>query len=326
MAGGGTAPTNTGVSGNYNIIREDLEEFVYTISPTETPLMQLAGRKGKFESAFHEWPVVELAAANKDNKVAEGADAANDAPTTATRHGNYTQLMDKVAQVSSRNESIRGAGGVQRMAKQILFKTREIKRDMEARLCSSKPAVPGGGATPSETAGVAAFLITNVDRGATGASPTLSGTTNGYPNAGPTAGTARSFAGLETNFVTVCQGIWTNGGEPKFAIMGPTQKRDASAFTANATKFKQANDKKLVASIDIYESDFGEIQLVPDRFTDFTNVLILDPSLVEVGWLQPMRNEPLAKTGHSVRRMVSCEWGVIVGNEKGHGVVADLNA
>ena len=32
----------------------------------------------------------------------------------------------------------------------------------------------------------------------------------------------------------------------------------------------------------------------------------------------------LATKGHSDQRMVWCEWGVIIGNERAHGVVADL--
>jgi hypothetical protein len=101
--------------------------------------MQAIGRKGDFENTYHEWSTVELAAANADNKTIEGDDATNDAPTTGNRFGNYAQLMDKVAQVTTTAEKVKSAGGVQKMAKQILFKTQEIKRDMEARLVSKKP-------------------------------------------------------------------------------------------------------------------------------------------------------------------------------------------
>ena len=43
----------------------------------------------------------------------EGDDTVNDAPTTATRHGNYAQLMNKVSQVSLPTKGS-GAGEVQR--------------------------------------------------------------------------------------------------------------------------------------------------------------------------------------------------------------------
>lgn len=318
-------PTNTASTYKYNTIREDLEDFVYKISPTECPIMQSIGRKGKFENTYHEWPIVELAAANANNAHIEGDDANNDAPTTGTRHGNYAQLMNKVAQVSSTAQKVRGAGDIQRMAKQVLYKTQELKRDMEARIGGSGTliAVSGSDSVARQTASISAFLITNVSRGAAGTSPTLSGTTNGYPNGAEGPGTPRAIT--ETMLKLVIQDAWTQGGKPTYAFCSGSQKVNISAFTGNATRFKKAEDKKLIAAIDVYESDFGQLQIVPDRFQDATRVLVLDPELVEIGWLQGMSNTPLAKTGNSDRRLIAAEWGVVVGNEKAHGLVADLS-
>jgi chromosome segregation ATPase len=206
-------PANSSSTYKYTTIREDLEDMVYKISPLETPVMQAIGRKGDFENTYHEWSTVELAAANADNKTIEGDDATNDAPTTGNRFGNYAQLMDKVAQVTTTAEKVKSAGGVQKMAKQVLFKTQEIKRDMEARLVSKKVAVAGSDTVARETAGIAAFIRTNASRGATGANGTLSGTTVGYPNALETAGTNRAFT--ETLLKTGMQGAWTEGGQPE---------------------------------------------------------------------------------------------------------------
>lgn len=320
-------PTNTGSSFKYNTIREDLSDVVYKISPLETPGMQAVGRKGKFESVLHEWPIVELAAANANNAVVEGGDAVNDAPTTAFRRSNYAQLMNKVKQVSTTNDAIRGAGDVQKMAKQILYGTQELKRDMEARLmgAGSLIAAVNSDTLARQTASVAAFIMTNTSRGAGGASGTLSGggVTNGYPSVAETAGTPRAIT--ETMLKTVIQSAWTQGGSPTLAFCGGTQKVNISAFTGNATRFKKAEDRKLVAAIDVYESDFGQLQIVPDRFSDTSRVLIIDPELVEVGYLQTMNNTPLARNGNSTRRLVAVEWGVIVGNEKGIGQIADLS-
>lgn len=309
-----TAPNNT--------IREDLEDFVYKISPTEAPVMQAVGRKGKFEQPYHEWTVVELAAANDANAEIEGGDATNAAPTLGARFGNYTQIMSKTAQVSTTNERTRGVANLHKMKKQILYKTQELKRDMEARLVGPKVAVAGSDTVARNTAGIAAFLRTNTSRGATGANGSLSGTTGGYPSVAETAGTARALT--ETMLKTVIQGAWTQGGNPRFAFTTGTQKVNISAFTGNATRFKKAEDKKLVAAIDVYESDFGQLQIVPDRFFIDQRILVLDPEYVEVGYLETMRNAPLAKTGLSNRRQVWTEWGTIVGNEKAHGMVTDL--
>jgi hypothetical protein len=325
-------PAETGTTYTFstppsNIIREDLEDFVYKISPLETPGMQTVGRKGVFKNTYHEWPVVELAAANGDNAKIEGDDTPNDAPTTALRLGNYTQIMTKTKGVSSTDEMVVGAGNINRMAKQVLYGTQELKRDMEARLMGSatKVAVPGAaGTTARQTASIAAFIHTNVVRGVGGANGGMSGGVGGggYPNSAETPGTVAPLT--ETNFKQVIQMAWTQGGHPTYAFVSGTAKVLVSTFTGNATRFKKAEDKKLIAAIDVYESDFGQIQIVPDRFSDPTRILIIDPAYAEIGWLQGMRNQPLAKTGLSDRRLVSCEWGVIVGNEKAHAMVADI--
>lgn len=316
------APSGTGQTYSYTTIREDLEDFVYKISPTETPVMQMIGRKGNFDSKYHEWSTVDLAAANGDNAEIEGGDVTNDAVTAAVRLGNYAQLMDKVKGVSSTSQAIKSAGQVAKMAKQILYATQEIKRDMETRLCSNSAAVAGGASTASQTAGIGAYLITNVSRGATGTNPTLSGTTTGYPNAAPGNGTQRAFT--EELLKPVLQAVWEQGGNADKIIVGGFNKVQASGFVGNATRTKKAEDKKLVAAIDLYESDFGELQIVPDRFTVTRQALVLDPEFVEIGWLQKMQNTALAKTGHSDRRMIFSEWGTVIGNEKAHGIVADL--
>jgi hypothetical protein len=302
-----------------------LEDFVYKISPLETPGMQAVGRKGSFKNTLHEWPVVELAAANGDNAKIEGDDTPNDAPTTALRLSNYTQIMTKTKGVSSTDEMIIGAGNVNRMARQVLYATQEIKRDMENRLMGSgiKFASAGTAGTAARTtASIAAFIHTNVIRGTGGANGALSAPPNGFPSTAETPGTVQPLT--ETNFKTVIQQAWTQGGHPTYAFVSGTQKVLVSTFTGNATRFKKAEDRKLIAAIDVYESDFGQLQIVADRFMDPTRVLIIDPGYAEIGWLQGMRNQPLAKTGLSDRRLISCEWGVIVGNEKAHAMVADV--
>ena len=60
---------------------------------------------------------------------------------------------------------------------------------------------------------------------------------------------------------------------------------------------------------------------------DYTpDVFVLDPSYAEVAYLQTAKQEPLAKTGLSERRLISVEYGLQVTSQKAHGVVADVNA
>lgn len=321
-----TVPTNTAQTFNFTTIREDLSNIVYLISPTETPIFNSIGRKGTFTQSFHEWSTVALAAANSGNAVVEGNDPTASAVVAAVRLGNYAQLMDKVAQVSDTAERVQSAGNVTKLAKQVLYHTLELRRDMEARLLDfTAVGVTGNSSTARQTASVINFLITNTSRGAGGANPTLSGGSSGFPNAAMTAGTLRPFT--EDLLASVLQSVWTNGGNANMIVTSGFNKRVASTFSGNASRFKKAEDKRIIAAIEVYESDFGQLQVVPSRqltSVSPSEVVILDTEMVDVGWLQPMRNAPLSKTGHSERRMVWAEWGVIVGNEKAHGLVADL--
>jgi hypothetical protein len=327
---------------NFNSIREDLSDYVYKISPLETPALQAIGRKGKWRSTYHEWPIVELANANPLNAAPEGGEATADPQTTPLRRANFTQIMTKTKKVSSTDEAVTGAGDVQRMAKQVLYGAQELKRDIEARLVGNGSyfaagSLPGsGGAVTRTTASISSFIMTNALRGATGTNNTLSAAPNGYPNAAEGVGTARALTEPLTvpasSFKNAIQLAWTAGGNPDLVLVPPPLKVSISGFTGNSTRFKKAEDKRLIAAIDIYESDFGEVQIVPDRFMDnttttpFMRVLILDRELLEVGWLQPMRQQPLAKTGLADSTLLSCEWGTVVGNEKGLAQITDLNA
>ncbi len=313
-------PSNTAQTYNFTTIREDLSDVVSKISPTETPVFTAIG-KGTADAVYHEWSTIQLAAANEDNMTVEGDDAVIDAPTAATRLGNYCQLMDKVASVSDTTQAVRSAGNVTKLAYQVMLRTQEIKRDMEKRICSNEPAVAGNGSTARETAGLGCFMITNASRGSGGTAPTLSGSTSGYPNASPGAGTPRAFT--ETLLKDVIQMCWNEGGQPNLVVVGGFNKRVASTFTGNATRYKEA-DRKLQAAIDIYESDFGEVRIVADRFTVASQALVLDTDRASVDYLQTMKNSELAKTGHSDKRMVWTEFCVKNDNEKAHGVVAEL--
>ena len=316
---------NTNETYDVSTIREDLQDALISISPTETPFMSSIGRRN-VSNTYFEWPVIELAAASASNVVIEGEAApGNDAPTNAIRLGNYTQISDKVVEVSDTAEAVNGAGDAQTLAKQIAYKLKELKRDMETMLVgANNAAVAGASGTARETASLSAFLKTNTDRGTGGANPTLSGTTSGYPDAAATDGTLRALT--EQMLKDVIASCWDEGAEPSIVLCGSGVKQKiSSTFTGSATRYRDISDKKIVAAVDLYVSDFGELQVVPSRFVRSRDVFVLDPSMARVAYLSNTKQTPLARTGHSERRLISAEYGLMVDNEKAHGVIADIN-
>ena len=321
--------SNTNQTYNVTTLREDLQDAMISISPTDTPFMSAIGRKS-VSNTYFEWPVVELASPAA-NRVVEGEAApGNDAPTNAIRLSNYTQISDKVVEVSDTADAVNGAADIQTVAKQVALKLKELKRDMELMLTSNVAASAGSSSAARSTAGLAAFLITNTSRGSGGANPTLSGTTAGYPNAAATDGTARALT--EDMLKTVIASCWNNGAEPSIVLCGSAVKQKiSSTFTGSATKYQDMTaTKTLSAAIDIYVSDFGTLQIVPSRFLETRtvaarDVFVIDPNYARVAYLSNVTQKPLARTGHSERRLIAVEFGLQVDTSKAHGIIADIN-
>jgi len=125
----------------------------------------------------------------------------------------------------------------------------------------------------------------------------------------------------------VVASCWNEGSEPSVVFCGSALKqRISSAFTGISTAYREDTAKKVTAAIDVYVSDFGELQIVPSRHISTRDVLVCDPNYAKVAYLQKMKQRPLARTGHSERRMLSVEYGLQVDSEKAHGVIADVQA
>lgn len=298
-------------------IREDLSDMVFTISPTETPFFSTA-KKGVATATFHEWLTDALAAAVSNNAVGEGDDATVDAAIAAVRLGNYTQISDKVASVSGTNESVDAVGNVAKMTYQLAKKSKELKRDIETAMLANiaRNAGSGDAASARISGSVLSWIATNDDFGATGASPTGNGTNT------RTDGTQRAFT--EAQLKNVLQLCWTEGGEPGVIMANGFNRSAFSGFTGGATKFDKTEDKKLTATVSIYEGDFGTQKVVANRFMRTRDVLVLDMDYWKLNWLRPIKTWPLAKTGDTEKQQILGEWTLESCNEKASGGVFDL--
>jgi hypothetical protein len=290
-----------------------------------------AGRRFKATAKFHEWQRDTLATPNKDNAVIEGDDRTGTALTATERVGNYAQLFDKVAVVTSSQRKANSAGRSDEMKYQIAMKAiPELKRDIEAMLISNNAAVAGNSSTARKSAGIGAMVYTNTVHGAGGSTPSH---TSGAATTAPTAGTNAAFA--EANIKTVMQGIYTQSGEmPSLVSLTPSHKATFSGFAGiaanryNVGKGK-AEQGRIVGGADVYVSDFGELTIVPNyvQATASANtVLILNPEHYGVAFFQDFKTEPLAKTGHTDKEMVCAEVLAVVTSEKAQGKVADRTA
>lgn len=309
-----------------NSVREDLANIIYNISPEDTVFMSNVGRDTASQT-YTEWQTDALAAASTTNAQIEGDDAAADSLAATNRVGNYTQISRKVVATSGTLEAANTAGFRSAMAYQMAKAASELKRDMETTLLFNQAAVAGNSSTARKTAGLPAWLRSNVSAGSGGGNPTMSSTNDGYPNAARTDGTQRTFT--ETMLKDVIQSVWTNGGKPKLLLVGPYNKRVASGFAGIAgSRFNVdgAKPSTIIGAADVYVSDFGNVSIVPSRFQRERDAFVVDPEYAAVSYLRNFQTQELAKTGDSEKKMIVVEYALKVRTEKAHGIIADLNA
>ena len=307
-------PTNT--FDTYDSIgeREDLSDVIYNISPTDTPFLSSAG-KTKSTAVLHEWQTDSLAAAVTNNAVIEGDEATLDAVTATTRLSNSCQILDKTVVITGTQEAVDKAGRASEIAYQIAKKAKELKRDMESSLTSNNAEVTGSASAARVAGGLGSWVATNDVFG-------TSGSSGGLGNTARTNGTQRVFT--ETLLISVIKSVWNACGNPTMIMVGPFNKQKLSGFTGNSTRFDAGADATLYTSVDVYASDFGQLQVVPNRFSRDRDAWVLDMDYWGVAFLRDFTMHDIAKTGDADKRQLLLEATLESRNEAASGVVADV--
>jgi len=307
-------PTNT--FDTYDSIgeREDLSDVIYNISPTDTPFLSSAA-KTKATAVLHEWQTDSLTAAVTNNAVIEGDQVTIDAITATTRLSNSCQILDKAICITGTQEAVDKAGRASEIAYQIAKKAKELKRDLESSLTSNNAEVTGSATAARVMGGLRSWVATNDVMG-------TSGTSGGLGNTAATNGTQRVFT--ESLLKSVIKSVWNAGGNPTMIMVGPFNKQKLSGFTGNSTRFDAGADATLYTSVDVYASDFGQLQVVPNRFSRDRDAWVLDMDYWGVAFLRDFTMHEIAKTGDAEKRQLLLEATLESRNEGASGVVADV--
>lgn len=306
-------------------IREDLSDVIYNISPRETPFMSAIGRE-KATQTLTEWQTDSLASADGSNKQVEGDDAAFATVAPTTRLSNYTQISRKAVIVSGTARAVDTAGRSDQFEYEAAKRSAELKRDMETILCSEQDSSAGTVTVARKLGGFESWITTNTSR-AGGAS------SGGYANGRTSSPQDASASGIrsftEGLLKTVMSSAWTNGGQPKLLIVNAYNKQQVSAFSGIATQYRENSGVKqatILAAAGVYVSDFGEIKIVPSRFSRGRSALLIDPEYWAVSYLRPFKTEKLAKTGDADKALMTVEYTLISKNEAASGVIADIKS
>jgi len=302
-------------------IREDLSDIIYNISPTDTPFLSSIG-KTKATNTSYQWQTDSLSAVAANAKV-EGASISYPTLTSTTKLTNYTQISSKACQVSGTDDAVNLAGRNSEIAYQVAKAAKELKRDMENALLSNVAAATGDATTARALGGVVTWMTSNVSAG-TGGSGAGSGAIR-------TDGTQRAFT--ETLLRATLKTTWDSGGNPDTIMLNGFNKQKLSFFTGGATRFDKAEDRRLMTSIDVYESDFGTMKVVPNRWIRKANsiaakrgqdVLLLEMDMWAVPFLRDFKLEDPARTADADQRFLVVEYTLESKNQAASGLVTDV--
>lgn len=314
---------NTFTSFDAKGIREELSDVINMISPEDVPLQSNIGSKN-VSNTYFEWQHDSLASTDTTARI-DGDDVSSfDSTSSTTRVGNYTQILRRTVIVADNLGSQTLAGRNDEMAMQIAKRGRELKRDLESCLTANNAAVSGNSSTARETAGLGAWIATNTvhQSGGSGADPTGDGSDARTDDSTPVAFT-------ETMLKSAMQSAYTNGGQPSILMVGPFNKTQVSGFAGIAAQRYQApsdSPTTIIGAADVYLSDFGQLQVVPNRFQRERDAWLLDPEYASVAYLRPIQKVDLSKTGDATKAMLLVEAGLEVGAEDAHAGVFDLTA
>lgn len=317
----------SGTTDTYDLvgIAEDVEDAIFNISPTETPLLTMAKRKTA-TNTLHQWQTDALAAVAANRQI-EGDDASFATATPTVMLANRTQISRKTVVVSGTADKVKKYGRAKELARLVTKYGKELKRDIEYALVTNQASNAGGSGTARSSAGLES-MITNAVYGALATTATTPGYAGGDWTA-PTDGTATSTF-TETNLVNALAMAWQDGGDPSVVMTNNQQKRVIATFAgANAfAGFYNPNQGKaqgaVIGGVDVYVSDFGSHKIVLNRYMRQSTVFCLDPEYLSVAWLRPIQMSDLAKTGDAEKKMLLGEFTLVADNPDAHAKVASV--
>lgn len=283
--------------------KENFEQVIYDITPTQTPFLSSIG-SSTAEATLHQWMQDSLASVGS-NILIEGADAGAASTVTQVIKNANTQIFGKVVQVSGTAESIGLHARTSDLATAIAKAGKELKRDIEHSFVGLGQAGTAG----SGSAG----------RQLTSAANQISSTTTN------TAGSNRTLT--EALILDVLEKTYNEGAEPNQIQVTPSHSLIVAGFAATSGRTRDFDTgTKLVNAVDIYVSPFGSVSIVPNRFLQANTALVLDTEFWSRAVLRPMQTIQLARTGDSDKRQMLTELTLVCKSDIASGKIDALTA
>ena len=316
--------------------REDLANWISNISRDMTPFVSSIG-KGKASATLHEWSTDTLEAASVQ-AAAEGASFVESASPVVARVTNRTQILTKGIRVSGTLEAVDKVGRKSEFKYQTEKRGKEMARDLEVIMLSGQvSAVHGSSATGNIQAlarkmgAYQAYSTVNIVAG-TAAAATGTGAVTGTGTGGNIAVAQSGHTNALVSLADINETLRLVNGvtsvAPNKLMMSTTNKVRFSDLMTGTTNVRRNIDEKgkLKQSVDLYESDFGDVELVHNYLMGNTEIFVYDPSTMSINTLRPLHFRDISEDGDSLRSFMVQELTFEAKTPTGNAVILDVTA
>ena len=312
--------------------REDLMDVLTILAPDETPVLSSA-TKARANATFVEWTVDSLSSPSTAG-IAEGADVTTftDQFSGRARLGNYIQKFRRDYMVSDLQEAVDSVGPA-KVAQAEAKAIRELKRDIEATLCSANDrAVEDGAGTVYKLRGLGDWIDSAGPSDVPAAFRTPADSIHSSGNFTET---------VLNNLITSIYRV-TGASNGLTLVADTALRRDISDFarvgldgSTSDQGIRSVNYNGDVAqiklSVEVYQSDHGLVSIIngnPDCMPDTTNKdtgYLVHPEYYGISELIPMGSTRLPNQGGGERGFVDCALTLLMYHPGAHGKITALS-
>ena len=308
-------------------IRQDLSDLIAVVDAKTCPVVSMAKKGSEPINPLTQWqadaygtPSLSGVLSNADVSDANYEDQAANRVLLSARIQKFRRVPS-VDDLANSVSEVAGIGKKREMARAVTKSLEMLKRDMEATFCSNQESREQSGANAYLTRGLGRWI----QNGAQSDLPVNSA----YRTPSASVVTTAPSALTETAVQGLLQSIFLQTGKVQSysLVCGPALKRAFTGFTRTQfastnvgssirTLTQSAESNKITSTIDIFEGDFGSLELIPSLFmaADATGATatdeqlgrgyVLDMDMVELRYNRKPRYQELEDRGGGARGIV----------------------
>ena len=322
--------------------REDLADYISLVDARDTPITSMIPKGNKPGNTLLQWQADNMPAAQSSGAV-DGVDVTSYSNLNDGRAviQNYIQVFQRAIRVSPLAVDVSNVAGLRdELAGMVAKGIKLTKRDIEFTISSDNDAQVQTSGTSPTVGYLTRGLGTWIQNGAQSVLPVDSN----YRTPTTSINTTATASFTESDAQGVLTSIYGQTGSFKEydCVVGTSLKRafsnllfttgitttstvgvTGSGATAVRTFSRDANSDAYIASVDIFEGDFGRLKLHPSLFLpNAFRGYVLDMELLELRYTNLPEVTELPDAGGGPARLIKAVAGLVVKNPLGLGKFA----